>query len=210
MATGGGLRRWGPPAALGAAVVVALVVALAVAAVVVSSSDDGPARRGVFVIGDSITVMAGGTHLGPASWEVDARSGRATHEGIEVAKAHDLSERAAVIVALGTNDHSDTKAAYARQIDAMMAAIGPGPDVIWVNVDSHTPELADASDGVNAALLEAPGRYPNLRVADWDTYVEGLGSVAGLRAGDGIHYGRGGSALRRTWMVALGPSDAPS
>lgn len=109
-------------------------------------------------------------------------------------------------MALGTNDHADSAAAFGAKVDAMLTAIGPGPKVIWVNVDSHTRELADARDGVDAALTAAAARHPNLHVADWDRYVQRLGSVEGLRAGDGIHYGPRGSAIRRTWMRGLAAS----
>ncbi|QXC61585.1 hypothetical protein KSP35_01675 [Aquihabitans sp. G128] len=190
--------RWWLVGALGVVLAV-LVVVLAVRL----RDDGGDTRSGVFVIGDSITVMAGGQDLGPDGWQVDARSGRTTPEGIEVAAGQDLADRSVVIVALGTNDHTDDAATYGRKVDAMLRAIGPGPLVVWVNVDAHTPELADAARGVNVALAAAALRHPNLRVADWDTYVGGLGPVDGLRAGDGIHYGTKGSELRREWTVGL-------
>jgi len=187
--------------------ILAVVLAVLVGVLVVQRrGDPEPERSGVFVIGDSITVMAGGTKLGPAGWTVDARAGRTTPEGIRVAAANDLSHPSVVVVALGTNDYRDSAAAYGRKVDQMLAAIGQGPDVIWVNVDSHTSVLAPAAQGVNVALDAAAARHRNLRIADWDAYVATQEQLPGLRAGDGIHYGTEGSALRRRWMLALVPS----
>ncbi|CAN5575332.1 hypothetical protein BH10ACT1_BH10ACT1_37420 [soil metagenome] len=188
--------------ALGAVLSVLLVV------LVVQVRGEEPVDRptDVYVVGDSITTMAGGRDMGPAGWTVDARPGRTTPEGIDVVAAADLSGASVVIVALGTNDHLDDAATYGRKVDRMMAAIGPGPEVVWVNVDTHTDQLADAARGVNAALDAAVARHPNLRIGDWDAYVATVEDRPGVRAGDGIHYGPAGSELRRAWTVDLVPA----
>src|SRR3954447_12798217 len=123
--------RWWVVGVLG----VVLAVLVVVLVVQVRGDDERPRPTGVFVVGDSITTMAGGAELGPAGWTVDARPGRTTPEGIEVVQDHDLSGASVVIVALGTNDAFDDAATYGRRVDQMMDAIGDGPDVIWVNVD---------------------------------------------------------------------------
>lgn len=182
----------------------AVVLAVLVAVLVDQRRDDADGEpTAVFVIGDSIEVMAGGEDLGPDGWVVDARSGRTTPEGIRVAEARDLSDVAVVMVALGTNDYGADADTYGRLIDRMIAAIGPGPEVIWVNVDVNTAILAGAAGGVNAAIAAAPERHPNLRVADWSAYIREVPDEPDLRAGDGIHYGARGSELRRDWMVDL-------
>lgn len=181
----------------------AVVLAVLVALLVLRLRPDATSPTEVFVIGDSIEVMAGGRDLGPEGWTTDARSGRSTAEGIEIAEAHDLSGVPVVMVALGTNDAGSDAVSYGRLVDRMLEAIGPGPTVIWINVDTNTPVLAAARTGVNRALTEAATRHPNLRVADWDAYIRGLPDEPGLRAGDGIHYGDVGSRIRRTWMLSL-------
>ena len=189
------IRRWWVVGVL------ALALGVVVAGLVGQLSDRG--SPGIFVIGDSITVMASGPDPWPGGWEVDAVSGRTTPEGIAVAQAADLAGRSAVIVALGSNDHSDSAAAFGVKIDQMIEAIGPGPTVIWVNVDAQTSTLANAGPGVNAALTAATARHVNLRVADWNQYVQTLAGTPGLRAGDGVHYDSKGSSLRRAWMLGL-------
>ncbi|MCU1497391.1 MAG: putative O-acetyltransferase [Acidimicrobiales bacterium] len=178
-----------------------MVAVLAVLLVVQQRGDE--AATDVFVIGDSIEVMAGGKDLGKEGWTVDAVSGRTTAQGIEVAEAHDLSDVPVVMVALGTNDYRADAESYGRLVDRMLEAIGPGPMVIWINIDTNTPALAGAKTGVNAALTAAAARHPNLRVADWDTYIRDVPDEGGLRAGDGIHYGLKGSQVRRDWMRGL-------
>ena len=189
------IRRWWVVGVL------ALALGFVVAGLVGQLSDRGRAK--VFVIGDSITVMARGPDPWPDGWEVDAVIGRTTPQGIAVAHGTDLGDQSVVIVALGTNDHSDSAAAFGAKIDQMIEAIGPGPTVIWVNVDAQSSTLADAGPGVNAALTAATARHVNLRVADWNQYVQTLAGTPGMGAGDGVHYGLNGSSLRRAWMLGL-------
>ena len=132
---------------------------------------------------------------------MDARSGRTTPEGIAIAADHDLADVDVVVVALGTNDADDDAATYGARVDQMLDAIGPGPDVVWINVDVNTPELARAAGGVNAALEAATDRHPRLTVANWSGYVAGFEDEDDLRAGDGVHYGVRGSELRRDFTV---------
>ena len=181
-----------------------LAVALAglVAALVQRGGDD-EVGGDVFVVGDSLTVTAGGSELGPDGWQVHARNGRTTAEGIEVVRANDLPQGGVVIVALGTNDHLDLAETYGRRIDEMVEAIGPGHRIIWVNVDTHTADLAGAAAGVNAAIAAAPNRHRHVEVADWDRYVTTVEGFDAMRAGDGIHYVEAGSVVRSRWMQGL-------
>ena len=199
-------RRWWLVGAL-AAVLAVLVSALVV--LVVARPDQAPdpvpksvQLRGVMLIGDSIAAMAGGPE-NKAAWTFNAYPGRTTPEGTEIARQLHASTHAVVIVALGTNDYRDTADEYGRKIDKMMAVIGAGPRVIWVNVDAQTTRLAKARTGVNVALAAAAGRYPNLEIADWNAFVQTVEGTPGLRAGDGIHYDLKGSELRRAWTLGL-------
>ncbi len=179
-----------------------MLVVLGGALFVVAGPSEGD-HQGVLLIGDSITVMAGGSEFERAGWTFNAYPGRTTPQGTELAQKLNASTREVVIVALGTNDYRDTADAYTVKIDKMMDVIGPGPRVIWVNVDATTNQLASAGPGVNTALVAATDRYPNLRVADWNTYVQTVEGTPGLRSGDGIHYDLKGSELRRAWTLAL-------
>lgn len=159
-------------------------------------------RGQVLVVGDSLMVAAADNGLSRFGWDVDARSGRMTPEGIVVAASRHADRYRLVVVALGTNDGGDDATTYGRRVDQMMKAIGPEPDVVWVNVDTHTPELAIRRP-VNQAIQAATGRYPNLRVGDWDKYVTTVAGFDAMRAGDGVHYAPEGSRVRARWTLAL-------
>jgi len=171
---------------------------------VVATSACTPTRR-VLVIGDSLTLGAQQQDLGarkPWAWTVDAREGRGTNEGVAVAKQLSISSFQQVVVALGTNDYLDTKAAYASRIDAMMAVL-PVPRVVWINVDAGTAKLAPAALGVNPALKAAPARYRKLAIGDWDAYLRSRTDPDQYRAADQVHYNAAGYALRARWMESL-------
>lgn len=158
-------------------------------------------RGSVLVIGDSLTVAATDQGLTSDGWDIDAQDGRTTPEGIEVAENRDAGRYRRVIVALGTND-GDDEATYERRVDQMMKVLGPEPDVVWVNVDTHTPELANRR-AVNQAIQAATDRYRNLRVGDWDHYVTTVDGFGAMRTGDGVHYTPEGSEVRARWTLGL-------
>jgi lysophospholipase L1-like esterase len=73
-----------------------------------------------------------------------------------------------VVVALGTNDALDAAdaAAFRERLDRMMAALGERP-VVWVAHHEGRPEPEGANARtVNAAVREAPVRWPALTVLD--------------------------------------------
>ncbi len=188
-------RRW---------MATAVAVGAAIGVLVMSGcSEDDPAPT-AFVVGDSLTVGAEIGGLGDdAGLEVDALTGRTTTEGVAVAEATDLEPYEEVIVALGTNDYLDSEAEFAPKIDQMMAILGDDVPVTWVNVDTGTPKLSPAADGVNAALAAAAERHPNLTVADWDAYINGRADADDLRAGDEVHDSTEGYRVRAEWMREL-------
>jgi hypothetical protein len=164
----------------------------------------------VFVIGDSLTVGAVGQGLGvdtdSVDWTIDAVVGRTTNAGITVAKDRDLRGYDLVIVALGTNDWQDSAGVYGTRVDRMVAAIGDGPDVAWINVDAHTEKLRPAADGVNVAIARAPLRHPRLEVADWHEHVGAVAGFDACRNADGVHYKACGSRERRAFTEDLAPA----
>lgn len=175
------------------------VLALAPAA----CSKEEAASPATLVVGDSLTVGAEIGGLGPDDGvTVDAVEGRTTEQGAAVLEGTDLTGYDQVIVALGTNDYTDSEEEFAPKIARVVKA-AHGRPVIWVNVDTGTTKLAPAADGVNAALAfvaQAPG---NLTVADWDGYINGRKDADDLRAGDGVHDSSKGYRVRAAWMADL-------
>lgn len=102
------------------------------------------------------------------------------------------------VLALGTTDSANINAGAnapaAERIDTMMSIIGDDP-VLWVNVKTLVGEGdAWANSGMvawNAAVAEASGRYPNLRVYDWAAVVQDA-----WFQDDGIHYTSAGNVER--------------
>jgi lysophospholipase L1-like esterase len=187
---------------------VAAIAGLALAAAPLTGCgwlDPGPEGR-VLVIGDSLTVGAQEQGLGDGhswDWTIRAVVGLTTAQAASAAAGFDPGRYDLVVVALGTNDARDDEATYGARIDDMMAALGDADQVLWVNVDAQTTELASAAEGVNPAIDAAENRHPNLEVADWDAYVRGREDMDDLRAGDGVHYNAAGYQVRAGWMEGL-------
>ncbi len=182
------------------AVLLAVVVA---AVIVIDGRDDGSGSAAdVVVVGDSLTVESNGS-LPTDGWTVDAQYGRRTSEGAAILRDLDLPPGATVVVALGTNDVPEPADQYAARIDEVVAAIGPGHPILWVNVDANTPALAAAADGVNAAIREAGDRHPRFEVADWDRHVTTVEGFDAMRNADGVHYLPAGSQERARWLASL-------
>jgi lysophospholipase L1-like esterase len=75
------------------------------------------------------------------------------------------------IIGLGANDvgFSTTSVPKATAyIDAMLDAIGPGREVLWINITHHEPDWQAAW---NEALVEVAARRLNLHVFDWASIV---------------------------------------
>ncbi len=159
----------------------------------------------VLVIGDSLTVRAAKAGLADRdriSWTVQAAEGLATGPAVNLAREHDLDDYDLVIVALGSNDHASTAAAYGAHIDRMMAVLGSSERVVWVNVDRGQRVLARAL-GVNQAIVDAPRRHPNLEVGGWYAHTKTVAGFSRMRDADGIHYTAAGSLVRSRWMADL-------
>ena len=182
----------------------ATAAVLAIGALAVTACSKADPEPKAFVVGDSLTVGAEIGGLGvDDGFTVDAEEGRTTEEGVAVVEATDLSGQEQVIVALGTNDYTDTTDEFTPKVDAMMAALGSEIPITWVNVDTATAKLAPAAAGVNAALAAAADRYPNLTIADWTAYLNSRDDADDLRAGDGVHDSTEGYRVRAEWMAGL-------
>jgi lysophospholipase L1-like esterase len=108
-----------------------------------------------------------------------------------------------VIVAVGTNDAGFSEASYRKEVEAMMNVLGSQTNVVWVNVDSNSPQLAAAARGVNVALQDATSEWHHLRIGDWNHYVTTVPGFSANRGSDGTHYTVAGYQIRARWMVRL-------
>jgi hypothetical protein len=107
----------------------------------------------------------------------------------------------AVVIMAGYDDTD-----IAVGIDAVMQEAGAQgvKDVIWLNYPTNVPYVLPGGfparslyDRHNVALYFAGFRYPNLHVADWNSYSR---SHPGAVAGDGIHLTPGGAVVLSTFI----------
>lgn len=106
------------------------------------------------------------------------------------------------IIALGTNDMNITyknPRATDELIDALMAELGSGHRVIWVNV--YARDFPAQTRAFNDALTLATRRHGNLAIADWYGLVMAHPNWIGS---DGIHPTLEGAEARNGWVATLG------
>jgi hypothetical protein len=136
----------------------------------------------VYVIGDSVMLGAQGSvaaALAPVPTIVDAQESRSLLGAVSILQARRAQLGDVVVVALGTNDGTDT-GEFAHRIDLAMGALQGVPHVLWVNQRQFAPGRAE----MNAQLAAAVARYPNLSVLDWNAAVDANPGAVGP---DGIH-----------------------
>ncbi|MGB8860392.1 MAG: GDSL-type esterase/lipase family protein [Ilumatobacteraceae bacterium] len=172
---------------------------------------------GVALVGDSLTFAAWGElpavflHKKWGPFQLEARSGRKTTttlasatSGLEaVRRIRDGGfDPELWIIALGTNDVRPTygkPGTAAAMVDAMMAEIGPGHDVIWVNV--YLRDSPAETDAFNEVLRKAATRHRRLTIADWLSVV--LANPQWVTA-DGVHLDLTGSLARNEFVAGVG------
>lgn len=166
----------------------------------------------VLVVGDSLTfganyfgklaVKAQGTNI----WThvvLDAKNGRKATVGAKIIANKLTSDTTAIVVALGTNDMiSKSESWYpAYAIDTVMEQAG-GLPVLWVNLEFSPTGRADwRARGVrfNRALQAATSRYPNLVIADWNTFFTPKGQSRFVA--DGVHLSVTGYKTRSSYFI---------
>jgi hypothetical protein len=151
----------------GAGAVVVLVVSMA-SHPVASAESSSPAPR-VSVFGDSVLLGARDqllAQLQPWSVTVDAVEDRSLLGAIGIFQAAQSALGDIVVLDLGYND-SDDPAVFRGRIDGAMGALAGVMRVVWLNQSEFTPGRA----GMNAELVAAASRYPNLEVVDWNAEV---------------------------------------
>jgi hypothetical protein len=106
------------------------------------------------------------------------------------------------VLALGTNEAADvavgSNVGLSDRVDRMMADVGSAP-VLWVNVKSLLGSGPYAENNMadwDNALVKACATYPNMRIFDWASVVQGSWFIS-----DGIHFTSAGYAAR-SQMIA--------
>src|SRR5215203_2629451 len=160
-----------------------------------------PARSGrAFVVGDS---LAEGTEAPLAEllagWRIrtSAYTGRPTADGVsEITAAGNLPP--VLVVSLGTNDDPSATSTFQGQVEAVLAAAGPGRCVIWPNI-VRPPYNGVSYTGYNRVLARIAAANPNLIVVDWVGIVR---RDPGLLAPDGVHGTPSGYGTRAQAIAA--------
>ena len=148
--------------------------------------------RTVAVVGDSLTVGASPgmqAFLTDVNLRLDARVSRPTLEGVQAAASTRASRSDIVVVALGSNDSCDV-AECRRRVDAVVAAVGPRPKVVWMPPVMFRPNMQSMRTAIAAAAKASRGR---MTVLDWQPYVD---DHPEMKSPDGIHLTSEGYRLR--------------
>jgi hypothetical protein len=151
----------------------------------------------LWLIGDSI--LDGGRDVLEyrlADWNLtlDAEVGRSSSSGVELAQETADQGADAVVVELGTNDSSAT-AFRGYLIDTLNLLAGV-PLVIWQTAKG--PEESTNIPAVDAAIREVAPSYPNVAIADWETFVP-----PDALQEDGIHPAEGFEHLESDLLVPM-------
>lgn len=167
-------------------------------------------RDGIYLFGDSITVatargLAESLLADGITTAVNAWSGRPTTPAVDALEAWvaDYGAPRRLVMALGTNDIFDPSV-MAAQIERVMGIVGPQRTVIWPTVQasrSRQPTSVQVADQrnsgwVNAQIVEASGRHPNLQVVDWSAFLAAKPSRLTAYLSDGVHTTSSGAAAR--------------
>lgn len=157
------------------AAAVALLLAVAVLAGGAHLASDADAQRAVdpplrvSMFGDSVLLGARDALLAQFSGQpvtVDAMEDRSLLGAISLFQSAGPALGDVVVLDLGYNDASDPTVFLGR-IDDAMHALAAVRRVFWLNQHDWGPGRA----GMNAELVAATARYPNLEVIDWNAEV---------------------------------------
>jgi hypothetical protein len=176
----------------------------------VSISPNGQGR--LLIIGDSLSV--GTDYFGKlqtridrlAIWPsvfIDDKSGRKASLAAPILEKQLTADTTAIVIALGTNDMISRPEQWYPQyvIDLVMAKTRNLP-VMWVNTEFSALGRRDwisRSVRFNKALVKAQARWPQLRIADWNTSFTPKASSRFIA--DGVHLTVSGYKTRATFTV---------
>lgn len=150
-----------------AVAVLALVVASAALRAGAQTPGSSPLRVSMF--GDSVMLGARDQLLAQFAGQpvtVDAVEDRSLLGAIGLFRQAGAGLGDVVVLDLGYNDSADP-VVFRGRIDDAMAALAGVRRVLWLNQHEWGPGRA----GMNAELVAAASRYPNLEVVDWNAEV---------------------------------------
>ncbi len=176
----------------------------------VSVSPNGQGR--LLIIGDSLSV--GTDYFGKlqtrierlAIWPsvfIDDKSGRKASLAAPILEKQLTADTTAIVIALGTNDMiSRTESWYPQYVIDLVMAKTRNLPVLWVNTEFSALGRRDwisRSVRFNRALVKAQARWPQLRIADWNTSF--VPKAASRFIADGVHLTVSGYKTRATFTV---------
>lgn len=160
-----------------------------------------PAPEVVYVVGDS--VLLGAREELPAALPgrtvvVDAVGSRRLPDAIGLLRTRRAEVGDGVVVIDLGNNHVPEEGAFADHIDAAMQALDGVRRVVWVTLAERWPSRVE----LNAAIRDAPDRWPNAVVADWAP----IAAADPALLDDGLHLTPAGAeALARLIAETVGP-----
>ena len=176
----------------------------------VSIQPNGQGR--LLIIGDSLSV--GTDYFGKLQsrterlgiWpivSIDDKPGRKASLAAPILKKQLTAATTAIVIALGTNDMiSRTESWYPRYVIDLVMAETRNLPVLWVNTEFSALGRRDwisRSVRFNKALVKAQARWPQLRIADWNTSFTPKASSRFIA--DGVHLTVSGYKTRATFTV---------
>jgi hypothetical protein len=157
------------------------------------------AEAPVLIVGDSLSVGATPyirRDLAPLPVDLDARTGRATPEGVRVlASELDPSHRV-VVFDLATNNSPSQPEALAADL-ASVRALAADRCLVVATV-SRPPVGGTSVDGLNGVLRDFVQTTPGAQLVEWHEATE---SQRGLLGSDGVHPTSAGHELRGIMMA---------
>lgn len=166
----------------------------------------------LLIIGDSLSV--GTDYFGQlqsrierlAIWTkvlINDKPGRKASLAAPILKKQLTVDTTAIVIALGTNDMiSRTESWYPQYVIDLVMAKTRNLPVLWVNTEFSALGRRDwisRSVRFNRALVKAQARWPQLRIADWNTSF--VPKAASRFIADGVHLTVSGYKTRATFTV---------
>jgi hypothetical protein len=142
----------------------------------------------VWLIGDSI--LDGGrdaVEAGLSDWSValDAEVGRSSSSGVMLATEAAELDADVVVMELGTNDSSAE--AFRGHVVETLDILASIPLVIWQTAKG--PEDGRTIPAVNEAIRQVAPAYPNVAIADWETFApEEALQIDGIHPDEGFEH----------------------
>jgi lysophospholipase L1-like esterase len=169
-------------------------IAMAVAAAMAAGPTISRAMASVLVVGDSLgvgTAPALRDALPDVSFEIDARNGRTSSEGVRVLEESLRPDHETVVFDLGTNDGPPAAASTAANL-ASARELAAGRCLVVATLNH--PPTGGVSVGVqNSVIRDFASKSPSTVLADWH---RATAAPEGLMRSDGVHATASGYDLR--------------